>query len=216
MRVADALEISEGPQAGKEFTLSGTPTIGRDPGADIVVDDPEASRRHAQVRQGAGGGWEVEDLGSRNGTYVNDSPIDSPRPLAAGDELRIGTTVLVVKGAAEAGRSAVRKAPAVTQLGQGVLQPARPEELAPAPQQPAGLRAPEGRPGYIDPRIAEGAAGGGAGGGGGGGSPDGAAAGQNLRLGAWIDTRVKQQTNVAAFAFVAVAALAVAIYFGVT
>ena len=152
MRVADTLEISEGPQAGNEFTLSGTPTIGRDPGAEIALDDPEASRRHAQLRQGPGGSWEVSDLGSRNGTYVNDSQIDSPRALAPKDELRIGTTILVFKGAAEAGQSAVRKAPAVTQLGQGVLRPARPEELAPAPQQPAppGLRVPEGRPGYID------------------------------------------------------------------
>jgi len=210
MRVADTLEISEGPQAGNEFTLSGTPTIGRDPGADIALDDPEASRRHAQLRQGPGGSWEVSDLGSRNGTYVNDSQIDSPRALAPKDELRIGTTILVFKGAAEAGRSAVRKAPAVTQLGQGVLRPARPDELAPAPQQPAGLRVPEGRPGYIDSRIGEGA--GGSGAGGGGAEPPA----ENQRLTAWIDTRVKKQTNVAAFAFVAVAALAVAIYFGAT
>ena len=214
--MVDTLEISEGPQAGHEFSLSGTPTIGRDPGAEIVLDDPEASRRHAQLRQGPGGSWEVEDLGSRNGTYVNDSQIDSPRPLAPKDELRIGTTILVVKGAAEAGQSAVRKAPAVTQLGQGVLRPVREEELAPAPQQPAqppGLRAPEGRPGYIDARIAEGTGGGP---GGDGGGPGGEPPAENQRLTAWIDTRVKKQTNVAAFAFVAVAALAVAIYFGVT
>ena len=206
----ESLEISEGPNAGQSFSLSGSPVVGRDPGADIVVDDPEASRRHAQLREGPGG-WEVEDLGSRNGTYVNGSPLDAPRPLAARDELRVGTTILVFKGAAEEGQSAVRRAPAVTQLGQGVLRPAREEELAPAPQQPAGLRAPEGRPGYIDPRLGESAPAGG-----GGGSPDGGAGSQNLRLSAWIDTRVKQQTNVAAFAFLAVAALAVAIYFGVT
>ena len=208
--MSESLEISEGPQAGNSFSLSGSPVLGRDPGADIVVDDPEASRRHAQLRQAPGGGWEVEDLGSRNGTYVNGSPLDAPRPLAPRDELRVGATILVFKGAAEAGQSAVRKAPAVTQLGQGVLQPARPEELAPAPQQePAGLRAPEGRPGYIDARLGEGAAAAPE-------TPDGAGPQQNLRLSAWIDTRVKKQTNVAAFAYVAVAALAVAIYFGVT
>ena len=207
--MSESLEISEGPRAGNSFPLSGELTIGRDPGADIVLEDPEASRRHAQVRAGSGGGWEVEDLGSRNGTYVNDSPIDSPRPLAPKDELRIGTTILVFKGAADAGHSAVRKAPAVTQLGQGVLQPARPEELAPAPQEPPGLRAPERRPAYIDARVAESA-------GTTGQNPDGAAPAQNQRLTAWIDTRVKRQTNTAAFAFLVVAALAVAIYFGVT
>jgi pSer/pThr/pTyr-binding forkhead associated (FHA) protein len=69
--------------------------IGRE-GADVNVDDQEASRRHAVVRP-AGGGAEIEDLGSLNGTFVNGARIDGPTALSTGDEVRIGSTVLVVE-----------------------------------------------------------------------------------------------------------------------
>jgi hypothetical protein len=208
--VPDSLEITDGPNAGATFDLNGTQSVGRDPGADIFIDDPEVSRRHAELREAAGR-WEVTDLDSRNGTYVNGRPITAPRELMPGDEMRVGTTVLAFHGTADGRGSAVRRSPQVTKLGEGVLRPARPEELAPvgpADADPDGLRVPEGRPGYIDPRLAEAPRGGGD-----GGPP---APAQNQRLSAWIDTRVKRQTNVAAFAFLAVAGLAVALYFGLT
>ena len=67
--------------------------IGRDPSCEIAVDEPSASRRHACVRPSAGG-WVVEDLGSRNGTLVNDRPVSSVR-LADGDIIAVGAVRLI-------------------------------------------------------------------------------------------------------------------------
>jgi FhaA, N-terminal domain/FHA domain len=67
-------------------------TIGRLPECDIVIADPGASRRHAEVRFD-GDGFVVNDLGSTNGTLVNDVQADD-RPLRDGDRITIGSTVL--------------------------------------------------------------------------------------------------------------------------
>jgi pSer/pThr/pTyr-binding forkhead associated (FHA) protein len=65
-------------------------TIGRGPENDIIVDDREVSRRHAQVRHD-GGRFVLVDLGSKNGTRLNGVPVASAAPLSDGDEVRIGT-----------------------------------------------------------------------------------------------------------------------------
>jgi hypothetical protein len=57
-----------------------------------VIDDPEASRRHASLSL-EGSTVTVEDLGSTNGTFVNGARISAPKELANGDKVRIGTTV---------------------------------------------------------------------------------------------------------------------------
>lgn len=66
--------------------------IGRMPDCTVVLNDPQASRRHAEIRP-AGSGYVVVDLGSTNGTRVNDRAVRE-HPLADGDEIRIGSTVL--------------------------------------------------------------------------------------------------------------------------
>jgi len=73
----------------------GTHIIGRDPDAAVWIDSAVVSRRHAQllVRDGR---VTVEDLGSRNGTFVNGTRLTGASPLAHGDEIRIGTLRLVV------------------------------------------------------------------------------------------------------------------------
>jgi len=53
------------------------------------------SVEHARVRQ-TGRGWVITDLGSTNGTHINDSPINGETPLAAGDVLRLGNVRLKV------------------------------------------------------------------------------------------------------------------------
>jgi predicted component of type VI protein secretion system len=68
--------------------------VGRDEGADILIDNPSVSRRHAQIRQ-EGGGWVVEDLGSSNGTFLRGEKIGAPHPLQAGDEVGMGKFSLV-------------------------------------------------------------------------------------------------------------------------
>ena len=63
--------------------------IGRAADSDLVVDDVLVSRRHAEVRAVDGRSWEVVDLGSHNGTFVNGQRVDR-EPFAAGDVLMIG------------------------------------------------------------------------------------------------------------------------------
>jgi hypothetical protein len=66
--------------------------IGRHEGADVRLEDPGASRRHAEIRR-SGDGFLVADLGSTNGTLVNDVPI-SEHGLVEGDRITIGNTNL--------------------------------------------------------------------------------------------------------------------------
>ncbi len=65
--------------------------IGREVGNDLVLTDKRISRKHAVVAYREGG-FEVKDLGSRNGTRVNDDPIAHPRRLADGDVIRLEDT----------------------------------------------------------------------------------------------------------------------------
>ncbi len=71
-------------------------TIGR-ADADIVLDQPLVSRRHAELVW-EGGRHVLRDRGSRHGTWVNGSPVRSPRPLSPGDEVQIGTFRLTYDG----------------------------------------------------------------------------------------------------------------------
>jgi DNA-binding NarL/FixJ family response regulator len=74
-------------------------TVGRGTTNHIVVtSDPELSRVHA-VLEPLGEGWCVRDVGSSNGTYVNSERIWSVRSLRTGDEIRVGRTRLVYRGA---------------------------------------------------------------------------------------------------------------------
>jgi hypothetical protein len=100
--VADsALVIHGGPAAGSGHPVDGELIVGRERGSvDLVLDDPGVSRRHARVVPD-NGGVIVEDLGSSNGTFVNGQRISGPVELGAGDEVRVGATVLGV----ERGRS---------------------------------------------------------------------------------------------------------------
>ncbi|MGH2675095.1 MAG: FhaA domain-containing protein, partial [Actinomycetota bacterium] len=78
---------------GQEWTLDRERSvIGRLSGSEIEIEDPGASRRHAEIRR-QGEEYVVVDLGSTNGTLVNDSPI-SEATLEDGDRITIGRTVL--------------------------------------------------------------------------------------------------------------------------
>jgi predicted component of type VI protein secretion system len=67
--------------------------IGRSRDCDVVVEDPNVSRRHAEVRP-SGGSWTVRDLGSTNGIKVNGRRVDGPQSLRAGDSIELGTSRL--------------------------------------------------------------------------------------------------------------------------
>jgi pSer/pThr/pTyr-binding forkhead associated (FHA) protein len=89
------LVVKRGPNAGSRFLLDKeVTTAGRHPESDIFLDDVTVSRRHAEFRRTAGGGFGVRDVGSLNGTYLNRERIDSGE-LAGGDEVQIGKFRLV-------------------------------------------------------------------------------------------------------------------------
>jgi pSer/pThr/pTyr-binding forkhead associated (FHA) protein len=88
------LVVKRGPNAGSRFLLDQpTTSAGRHPDSDIFLDDVTVSRRHAEFRL-EGGEFQVVDVGSLNGTYVNREPVDSA-VLANGDEVQIGKFRLV-------------------------------------------------------------------------------------------------------------------------
>ena len=88
------LVVKRGPNAGARFLLDQpTTTAGRHPEADIFLDDVTVSRRHAEFRA-KDGQFEVVDVGSLNGTYVNREPRNS-QVLEVGDEIQIGKFRLV-------------------------------------------------------------------------------------------------------------------------
>ena len=70
--------------------------IGRDPDNDLVLEDLQVSRRHAELL-GTGERWELRDLGSHNGTYVNGRPVTTAE-LSPGDVIGIGAHVLRFTG----------------------------------------------------------------------------------------------------------------------
>lgn len=91
---AALLVVKRGPNAGSRFLLDqATTTVGRHPESDIFLDDVTVSRRHAEFRS-ADGRFEVVDVGSLNGTYVNREPKNSAT-LSSGDEVQIGKFRLV-------------------------------------------------------------------------------------------------------------------------
>ena len=91
---AAILIVKRGPNAGARFLLDQeTTTAGRHPESDTFLDDVTVSRRHAEFRLNDGT-FEVVDVGSLNGTYVNREPRNS-QVLSIGDEIQIGKFRLV-------------------------------------------------------------------------------------------------------------------------
>jgi pSer/pThr/pTyr-binding forkhead associated (FHA) protein len=86
------------PPEGKARTVKIGPsmTIGRAPECELLIDDTYASSQHARIF-GKNGTWYVEDLGSTNGTFVNDQKLAAPAMVQPGDKIRVGTTVLELR-----------------------------------------------------------------------------------------------------------------------
>ena len=79
-----------GPTFGKTYAMVGTLTLGRNTECDISIASDEISRHHAKL-QVVPDGVMVEDLGSANGTFVNNQRVHGATLLKAGDELRVDT-----------------------------------------------------------------------------------------------------------------------------
>jgi predicted component of type VI protein secretion system len=213
------LEIVEGSGAGKQVPLEGVVDVGREPSLQLHLDeDSQVSRRHARF-SAQGGSAVVEDLGSTNGTYVNDQPISSPRSLNPGDKVRVGLTVLELRTRQQvaARPSAVQARPALTAIDNSILVQVPEAQLAPVadvspvgpiatpppappPAGPPGFKVPETPAAFVPPEVV--------------GDPQGEA--DYGAISRWVDSQVKQQRNVAAIAMLSASAIAVIVYFGLT
>lgn len=91
------LRILSGPDEGARFVLAGTVTtwtIGRSKECEFVIDDPNVSRRHAEIKKDWSG-YSIIDLGSKNGVVINEKLIQKPRRLKDKDEIIIGPVKLI-------------------------------------------------------------------------------------------------------------------------
>ena len=134
----DALEVPPLPTpsvfgtvegGGRRFELLGSViSIGRDPAADISLNDPAVSGTHAQIAE-LDGRLYLRDLGSRNGTYANRRLVSEPHLLADGDVIHVGDTDLTFH-VEEGPAPTAAPAPAAAAPG---APPARLEPPAPTP-----------------------------------------------------------------------------------
>ena len=91
------LELLSQPDPGQIFPLSNLNLFGRADDNTIVLDEETVSGHHAQLSF-RGGQWLLEDLGSKNGTGVNELALEDPMVVTFGDELRFGNVHLALKG----------------------------------------------------------------------------------------------------------------------
>jgi hypothetical protein len=80
---------------GIRYRLGTVARIGRSADCDICVESHGVSRHHARVQRLREGGYSVEDLGSRNGTYINQQKVTAAQRLRNGDRLRLAGAVLI-------------------------------------------------------------------------------------------------------------------------
>jgi hypothetical protein len=85
--------IEPDDQRGRAFELADELTVGRAAGCQIVLDDTYVSQLHTRIFT-RDGQLMVEDLGSTNGTYLNNRKVSGPMMMGRGDKLRVGKTVM--------------------------------------------------------------------------------------------------------------------------
>jgi predicted component of type VI protein secretion system len=191
------LHIVESPHEGKQtIEMGGSAVeIGGADGLELTLRDPHVAERHARIAP-AGGAFVVEDLGSETGTYVNEQAIQEPRVLLPGDRIRLGLTVLELQ---PTGTTPVRPQAPERPDADHVLEHVPEATLSiPEPEPPPLFRVGETPPAFVPDAVMEETV----------DRPD------SPLLRAWRDTHVKAQTQVAAFALLAVTGLGVGLWLG--
>jgi pSer/pThr/pTyr-binding forkhead associated (FHA) protein len=199
-----SLEIVEGPSAGRQVPLSQPLVVGRGQDAQVVLDDPRASRSHARITP-HGGTAVVEDLGSSNGTFVRGNQLHAPATIGPGDDILIGVTVLELRSMAQIASqpSAVRAVPQAIAAQAAVPPPPPPPQ---APAAPPTAETPPAAPQAMPPLAAQPRQ----------PPPPPAVAGRQAEidedLAALLDVRVKRRAQAAPLAIFALVVLVVIIY----
>lgn len=149
--VLPSIEVVTGVAEGKKFILEedfDEGIVGRDPGADFPIEEYVISRRHAKIEKRDDGLY-IKDIGSKNGTYLNNKPIQEAR-LQDGDRIGLGTIILTFRNPKEVDFAAINKAktarrivPATPKIA---AKPEREEEIGDIPEQPLGYPATEDNP----------------------------------------------------------------------
>jgi len=106
------LMVESGPYAGRAFSVEGAVVIGRGEHVAVRIDDVTISREHAAIRPGADGGWELVDLGSANGTLLNDGRLGAAAHLREGDRIQLGQVTFRFGPAGAAALAAATPLPA--------------------------------------------------------------------------------------------------------
>jgi pSer/pThr/pTyr-binding forkhead associated (FHA) protein len=90
--------VVRGPEGAKPHSvqISASMVVGRGSECELRIEDTYASTQHARLF-GKNGAWYVEDLGSTNGTFVNEQKLAAPAMVQPGDKIRVGTTVLELR-----------------------------------------------------------------------------------------------------------------------
>ncbi len=95
LKIRAVLLILSGNFLGKSFILNRSLTIiGRDQDCDIQIDDPLISKKHCKIIINQDGHFQIEDLDSKNSTYLNGKIIKKPVIMNYGDRIIIGDTIL--------------------------------------------------------------------------------------------------------------------------
>jgi len=133
------LSILTGPREGETIEVDRELLIGRSD-ADLEIEDPELSRRHAAVRP-VPGAIEIEDLGSLNGTTVNGERISEPVRLFGGEQVKLGKSTLLARPEApDPGATVLSEAPPITATVVEAPPTTSSEERVPALRQPEHLQ----------------------------------------------------------------------------
>ncbi len=96
MRLVIVTAGERGPDPGTIFPLQEVNSLGRAPSSTICLPDPFVSAHHALITWREGHWW-LEDLGSKNGTTLNDEPVNRPTVVDVGDLIGIGQVVLRIE-----------------------------------------------------------------------------------------------------------------------
>jgi hypothetical protein len=112
MQSSFRMVMRSGPTVGKIYPFEKSEMfVGRDLSNDIVINDPEISRRHARLFQ-QGNSYVLEDLGSTNGTFVNGQRLMGPNVLRPGDTVTFGERMSLVFESADFDQDATMVSPA--------------------------------------------------------------------------------------------------------